>query len=109
SRSPSPVPSPPSPSIARRQNVGGIFGTVQRQEKFLDVPVETTLAHLIGVDLDERVVPALSVCEKLERAECAGVGACPRGGHVLRETDAREKGVGRDKDVGGRNVTAIEM
>ena len=97
------------PSVTRRENVRRILGAVKTEEEFLDVAIQTALAHLIGFDLDERVVPALGLRRELECAERTGVRARPRRGRVLREADLGKERVGGVENVGRRNVTAIEM
>ena len=106
-----PLPRFPSAAISSSalSSVRRIFGAVQADEEFLDVAIQTALTHLVGFDLDERVVPALRLRRELERAERAGVRARARRRRVLRQTDVRKERVGRREHVGGRDVTTIEM
>ena len=73
----------PGTLVARRQLVLGVFVAMEGVEKLLHVPVHPALAHLVRVDLDERVVPALGLHGQLERTERAGVGAGLGRGRVL--------------------------
>ena len=76
-RDPSPAPPAPrgrvrpwraSPSVRRFERVRGILAAVTLHEEALHVPVEAALPHLVGVDLDERVVSALGLDRHLHRA-----------------------------------------
>ena len=60
-------------SVARRQPVCRVVGAVKCNEEFLDVSIETALAHLVGLDLHERVVSAFGAHRQAQRAERACV------------------------------------
>src|SRR5262245_41194730 len=51
----------PSPSIRGLECVSRVFGPVQGHEELLHIPIHAALAHLVGLDLDERVVSALGL------------------------------------------------
>src|SRR5581483_3170308 len=102
----------PWPSVAGLERVRRFRLTMQRHEEFLHVLIEPTLADLIGLDLDERIVSALGANFELRGAEHAGEGALAwtatslGGGKTQRRRG--EKGVGGRQDVGRVERGAIE-
>ena len=79
------------PSVARAEDVRWVFGAVKSHEETLHVAIEPALAHLIGVDLHERVVSAFRSRGQLERAELPGIGSRTRRRRVLSESNFRKE------------------
>src|SRR5947209_17109221 len=82
---------------------------MNRHEELLDVSIHAALAHLVGLDLDECVVPAFSTHTQLRQAERAGEGASPRLGFDLREAYAWKERIGSGEDLRRRSMAAIEV
>ena len=95
--------------VSRCNLVRWIFGSVKRHEELLHVPIHAAFAHLIRIDLHERVVSAFRSSAELERAEWSGVGARSRGRRVLFLADAREKLIGFQEDFCGRQMASVEV
>src|SRR5438270_11546446 len=82
---------------------------MQMHEEALHVAVHATLPHLIRVDLDEGVVPALGLDAQLERAEWTGEGARPGRRSRDREAHVGKEGVRGAEHVRRIGMTAIEV
>src|SRR5579872_5725139 len=98
-----------SASVGCFQGVPGILGPVNRHEELLHVPIHPALAHLISLDFDEGVMPALRAHAKTRRSQRARESPRSRFRLRLRETDAREEVVGRGEHLRRRSMTAIEV
>src|SRR5262249_10621556 len=96
-------------SVRRFERVRRVVRAVQLDEEPLDVPVHSTLPHLVGLDLDEGVVAAFGARPELHDAEGAGEGARPWRGRDLRETEVRKEPVRGGEHLCRRLVAAIEV
>src|SRR5438067_1690413 len=109
SRVPHPASRFPRPaygaSVTRAEDVRGIFHAMQAHEEPLHVSIEATLAHLIGLDLHEGVMPPFRARRQLEGAELPRVGPRAGRGGVLRDADVRKEFVRGREHVGWRDVT----
>src|SRR5688572_27318830 len=75
------------PSVSRRQLVGRFRLTMDANEESLHVPIEPALPHLVGLDLDERVMAALRTHRHLHRAELTRIDPGSRRRRLSRQIE----------------------
>src|SRR5205809_2679051 len=86
-----------------------ILGAVQRHEESFHVAVKPALAHLVSVDLHERVVAAFGAHRQLEAAKGTGISARARRRRQLREFDRRKEPIRCSEYIRRCEMTAIEV
>ena len=82
---------------------------MQLHEESLCIPVETALADLVRLHLDERVMPTLFLHGKIESTKKPGIGA--RAGRVCGpiEWKRRKEFISHAKDNGRRELRSEEV
>src|SRR5262249_17566101 len=96
------------PSVSCLERVSGLGAPVQRDEEFLHVLVEPTLADLIGLGLDERVVASLGSGSNPHRAKRTDERARPRCIGCHGQAKLRKESVRREQHVGRRDARPME-
>jgi hypothetical protein len=78
-------------------------------EKALRVSVETAFADLVGMNLDEGVVPPLHLHGKNQRTEQSGVCAGSRRVRRALERKRRKEFIGHAQDIRRRELGSEEV
>src|SRR6266851_5056063 len=86
-----------------------VFGAMQGDEETLDVAIQTTLPHLVGVDVNEGVVSALGPDRESKPAERSDERALAGSRSSWREPKGRKELVRRSDNVRRGELTPIEM
>src|SRR5690348_2162891 len=97
------------PLVGCLEPVPRISRAMHRDEVALHVAIEPALADLVGLDLDEGVVPTFGSHPHLHDAERPLVGAAPLTRHRAHESELPEEFIRQSQRLGGRELRAMKV